>query len=143
MERRDVFKDEIERLGRALGKIISEFFNQKNSGKVDFGIAITNQQLKTQLDIDISKLMLLDTDELAPFLTEKKLTPEHIESLVDYIIEVADHASHQNADQAIRLYERALGMYAIATRLSKIYPFDRINKEHHVKGKLKELYAAQ
>lgn len=143
MERRDLFKDEIERLGRALGKILAEFLNQKNKGKVAFGIEVTNQQLKTQLDFDINKLLLIEADELEPYLSEKKLSPEHIESLVDYIIEIADHTIDQNTHHAIVLYERALGMYAVATRFSKIYPFERILKEQHIKGKLKELYANQ
>ncbi len=140
MERRDILKDEIERLGRALGKIIAEFFNQKKEGKVALGIETTNQQLVTQLDLDIDKLVNLENSDLGPYLSEKKFTHDHIELLVDYIIAMADHAHNLNPHRAITLYERALELYVLATRQSKIYPFERSIKEEQVRKKLKALY---
>ena len=138
MERRDIFKEEIERFGRALGKIISEFFTLKDKGKTSLAIEVTNQQLKTQLDIDMNILSTLEPGELESYLSEKNLPVEYTDVLVDYLIALADHEN--NPHHAISLYESTLHLYARATRYSKIYPFERNTKEHHVRQKLNELY---
>lgn len=140
MERRDVLKDQIEQLGRALGNIISNFFQLKAKGKTAQAIEITNEQFKTQLDIDINFILEKELNEVEVYFKERKISAHHIEELVEYIVAIAESKQEKFPNVAIDHYERALALYAMATRLSKIYPMARSGKEQHINEQLKKLY---
>lgn len=139
MERRDLLKDQIEQFGRALGSIIANFFQLKSKGKTAEGIEITNEQFKTQLDLDIDYILKAEVNELEVYFKERKVSGENIETLVDYITAIADRQQGSSTTDAIYTYERALALYAMATRLSKIYPMARVAKEQYIHEQLRRL----
>lgn len=141
MERRDLLKDQIEQFGPALGSIIANFFQLKAKGKTAQGIEVANKQLNSQLDLDITFILMGELDELQAYFKKRKVTAQHIEDLVDFIVAIAESKMDHAPDHAIEIFERALALYAMATRSSKIYPFARIEKEQHIHSQLKRLYA--
>ena len=74
MERRDLIQDEIERLGRVLGKILATFLGLKSQGKVQEGIEEAEQQLQSYLDLDVPKLLQLEGRDLVDYLQSLRLT---------------------------------------------------------------------
>ncbi len=139
MERRDLLKDQIEQLGRALGNIIANFFQLKAKGKTSQGIEIANEQFKTQLDLDIDFILMAELKELQEYFKQRKVAAENIEEIVNYIVAIAESKMKNEPDHACAIFERALALYALATRISKIYPFARIEKEQHIHDQLKKI----
>lgn len=56
MQQRDLLKDQIEQLGRTLGKVIAEFLGLKNQGDTTFALEQVIQNLKTALNFELDHL---------------------------------------------------------------------------------------
>ena len=138
MEQRDLIKDQIEQLGKVLGKILSDFLGLKAQGKVAQGIEISNENLKSELDLDIEIILSLNGQELSEYLKDKKLTSEHIEKLIDFIAEIGEHTMLTDKNQAIRIFKKILEMYKIVNAISNAYSFERIHKEEKIKNVLQQ-----
>ena len=93
MIQRDLIQQQIEQLGRALGKIVTAFLGLKSQGKVAEGFQIANQQFKSELDIDIDKLLGFDKAALADFFAEQPMTSGHLEQIAEYVLELGEHQS--------------------------------------------------
>ena len=141
MERRDILKDQIEQFGRALGSIIANFFQLKLKGKTAQGIEIANEQFKTQLDLDIDYILESDLETLQVYFQERKVSVQNIEELVDYIVALAESKIDIDPNHSAAIFERALALYTMATRISKIYPFSRIQKEQNIRNLLLKITA--
>lgn len=66
MEQRDVLKDEIEQLGRVIGKLISDFLALDQTGDLQQSITQSQRQLKEK-GLDVDKLIACADTELAAF----------------------------------------------------------------------------
>ncbi|MGK0314471.1 MAG: hypothetical protein ACI86M_000685, partial [Saprospiraceae bacterium] len=88
MQQRDIIKDEIEQLGRALGKLINNFFGLKTVGNVTEAIQITNTELISELDIDIEKMVQFEANELEEYIDSNNLTDIHLDQLASYLFEI-------------------------------------------------------
>ncbi len=84
MEKRDLIKDELERMGKAISQFLTNFLRLKDDGNIEQAIATSNKQLKTELDIGVELMLTLQQQVFAEYLESKKLTPQHIEILIDY-----------------------------------------------------------
>ena len=138
MERRDLIKDQIEQLGKVLGTIIAGFFGLKSQGKVEQGIEISNEKFKEEMDIDINKILRIEYSDLSKYLYNLKLSPEQLEKLIDYIIEIGDYKFENDKTQGIKIFKKVLEMYTILDAKSNTYSFTRIKKEKRIKDLLKE-----
>lgn len=137
MEQRDLLKDQIEQLGKVLGRILSDFLGLKSAGKADLGIEITNQRLQSELDIDIEKLTALSKSALKEYLANHKLTAEHLEILADYLKEIGIEKLKENPLTARVWLEKAIELIDIADELSETKSYDRINKKNELIDLLK------
>lgn len=137
MERRDILKDQIEQFGRVLGQLISQFLGLKAEGKILQAIEQTNKNLKSKLDIDIGKIINSDHQELSNYLESRKLHPENLERLIDYLIEIGEYKFELNDKEGIRIFKRVLEMYQILDTNSNLYSFNRVKKEDKIKSLLK------
>ena len=70
MERRDIIKDEIERLGRVLGKVLADLLGTKSSDNVLQDIEKADHILQSQLDININQLIQLSNEALISKLVD-------------------------------------------------------------------------
>jgi len=136
MEQRDLIKDQIEQIGRVLGKILADFLGLKSKGQITKGIDVSNEQLKSELDIDIDKLIGLSKNELKVYLQNRKLTEVHLEILSDIVIEIS--VSKIGKEYAKTNLEKSLEILEIADEISKTMSFDRINKKTKIENALQQ-----
>lgn len=133
MERRDLIKDQIEQLGRVLGAIVARFLGAKASGDVNQAIEIANESLRSQLDLDADLIITLDTPELREYLTQRKISSEHLETLADYFIAWADSIAAINPEKARTLYQTVLRLYDVIDSQSNRYSLERFDKEQRIR----------
>ena len=139
MEYRDYLMDQVEQMGKVLAKIFSRFLGLKSEGKVAEGIEISNQQLKTELDIDIENLINLSVDELKKQINELKLTPSHIESLANYISEIGIYHKTLYQNKSKKYFETAIRMLDIADEISNAVSFKRMEMKDEIVKSMKSL----
>ncbi len=119
----DYLERQINQLARILGKILGDLLGFKKQGRVNEGIEITNQALKSELDFDIDELTTIKIDDLIHFLVkEKKLNNENIEKLAEILLLIADDAS---IDKKKTLYERCLIIYEHIEETETTFSFER------------------
>ena len=126
MIQRDIIQQQIEQLGRALGKIITGFLGLKAQGNVMEGFEIANQQFNQELDIDIAKLLEMDKVLLTDYLKDKPFTSTHLTEIAEYIEIVGEHKS-DNAAKA-KAFGTALSLMELANEKSKV--FDMLSLIH-------------
>ena len=98
MQQRDLIKDEIEQLGRAIGKLIANFLGFKTEGNVKEGIQITNNVFQTELDIDVDKLICLQGETLVEYINVRNLSALHLDQLASYLYEVSIEEKSADGD---------------------------------------------
>jgi hypothetical protein len=136
MERRDYLQKQIDELGKVLGKILSNLLGLKNQGEMNEGIEITNQALKTELELDIESLLAIPTDEFVKMLQSKKeFSNESLDKLADIFLLMADHhIDNQEIEKAKTIYEKCLAMYEFLEKTESIYSFERHFKIGRIKN---------
>jgi hypothetical protein len=128
MEQRDLIKDQIEQLGKVLGKILAEFFGMKSNGKIEEGIEVSNENFAEKLDLEIEKLLNLSIEESSIYLSELKLNAEHIDLVTDYLIEMAKYKLESDKSEAKKVLLKILQMFEISDNISQTVPFDRMTR---------------
>ena len=137
MQQRDIIQDQIEQLGRVLGKLIANFFSLKTTREVRSAIEITNTQLKSQLGIDIENLLSLSFLEKEAYIKSKHLTAEHLDKLAIYFYEIgnAKDASLEKEDR-LRWFTAAKEMIDLVEKYSNIFTFERMNLKDEIDKEL-------
>ncbi|TRX62578.1 hypothetical protein FNH22_00340 [Fulvivirga sp. M361] len=128
MEQRDLIKDEIERLGKALGKVLSDFLRLKSEGKVNEGIELADRQLVSEVDIDVAKMLTLTKEQLRTFLEYRKFTAHHLEDLSEYLAEIGHSTIENDPHTATLKLEKAVELLELADEITKTVSFDRMDK---------------
>lgn len=139
MEKRDFIKDELERIGRAISQLLANFLGLKADGNIELGVEATNKQLKDELDIDVELMLTLEQQQLAKYLENRKLTPQHIETLIDYFFETGDSLKAINVNKTKNLLNKSLEMADLLDKNSKTYSLERKEKEHQIREFVKSL----
>lgn len=90
MIEKDFIKREINQLGVALRKILSELIALKSNGNFNQGIEVSQSALKTELAIDLDRLKNRSSESLIQFLTkEKRLRNTDLETLAKILFEIS------------------------------------------------------
>ena len=137
MVQRDIIKDEIEQLGKVLGKIISDFLNLKSTGKITQAIVLSTKQLKGQLDLNIDKLLALSKKELKEYLFEKKIPFDHFEVLAEYLYEMGVCQTSTDEFIAKSYLKKSLELLELMDDLSATLSFDRMNRKSTITNLLR------
>jgi hypothetical protein len=138
MQQRDLLKDEIERLGGAIGKAIARLLNTTSGNQPGAGWEqVVNDELWEALGLPLETLLTAEREELLQLMVEQKMTPVHIEQLADFLQEAAGR--EDRPEQQILLLERALLLYDLAAAESGDYSFSRVEKEQKVQQQLSGL----
>ena len=136
MEQRDFLEDQIEQIGKFLGKILSDFFMLKSIGEVTQGIEISRQTLQSKLDIDVEKIIFFNKKELEEYVRNRKLTESHLELLSEYFKELALAKIKIDKSDPDLCLHKAIELLDIADEISKTMSFIRINKKDKIKNML-------
>ncbi len=137
MIQRDLLQQQIEQLGRAIGKIITGFLGLKSQGKVALGFEIANEQFNKELDLDIDKLLGMDKVVLSDYLKERQFTDVHLVQIADYVEVLGEHQS-DNAGKT-NAFNTSLNLLAIANDKSEVYDMNRQLKIKEIEEKIKNL----
>lgn len=135
MEKRDYLMDQIEQLGRALAMILSKLYGFRGQGRVSEGIEMTNQSLKSELNLDIDELSSVPTDQFVSRLREeKKFTHENLERLADILLLIADDLYNSKPDrkQSRNLYSKCLKIYNFVNDSDLTFSFERQSKVERI-----------
>lgn len=137
MIQRDIIQQQIEQLGRALGKIITGFLGLKSQGKVGLGFEIANEQFNQALDLDIDKLLGMDKGVLTDYLKDKPFTSTHLVEIAEYVDILGEHQS-DNAAKA-NAFGTALNLMELANEKSDVFDMNRQFKLKAMEQKIKDL----
>lgn len=131
MEYEDYLKRQIDQVGRVLGKIFSDLMGLKNKGQLNEGIETCYQVLKSELDLDIQKLLEIpESDFMNTLKSKHELSMENLEKLAELFFLLADQ--HQKAYNL--LYSRCLTIYEHIEKEGGIYSLDRHKKIQQLKN---------
>jgi hypothetical protein len=131
MEKRDYLMDQIEQLGQALALIFSKLYGLRSQGRVPEGIELTNQSLKSELNLDIDELSSIPTEQFVNRLKEeKRFNHDNLERLADILLLIADntYSSNPDSDQGQNLYSKCLEIYNYVNDSDLTYSFERQSK---------------
>lgn len=136
MEQRDFIKDEIERIGQAIGRLIAQLIGTDGNNLPPAQWRATISEALTE-DLGLSLDQLLDhsRESLLELVDERQLTPAHIEQLGDLFAEWA--GTEREMAVRINLGKRALMLYGLSGELSANFSFTRAKKEAHLVAFLK------
>lgn len=126
MQQRDIIKDEIEQLGRALGKLIANFLGMKTEGDISEAIKVTNTDLLSELNVDIKKLIQLNEHELDDYIESINFTDLHLDQLANYLFEVGLYEKSVRGSSQ-KWFEAAMRLLLIVGDKSDTITFARID----------------
>ncbi len=132
MEQRDYLKDQVEEMGRVLGKVLADFLGLKNTGKVTEGIKLANQAFKSQLDIEPNLLLSLTKEELKQYCLARKLNATHLDHLSNYLQEVGEFNRNTDNEYGMKCLTTALLLLTLSDELSNSLSFERIERKNHL-----------
>ena len=138
MQQRDIIKDEIERVGRVLGKMLTWLIGTAG-GELEPELRRRQiaAQLRDGIDLSPDQLMHLSREDLMARLDDLNLQPVHLEQLGDFL---AGWAKEEKDREVIeRLWKRALLLYDLAGERSEAYCMDRAHKENLARLRLAEI----
>jgi hypothetical protein len=128
MQQRDFIKDEIERLGRVLGKLVVMLLGTEGGDlNPQQRILTAQQKLKAEGDLDPKELVRLSREDLIKKLDQLNLEPLHLDQLAEFLAVWAG----EEGDPEIKkiLYQRALLLYDLAGERSGTYSMVRADRE--------------
>ena len=134
MQQRDIIKDEIERLGRVLGKVITMLAGMDGGELEPNTRHLIGNQLRRELDLSLEELLILPPDDLKAKFEQLRLQPAHLDQLGDLLDTFA--RGEEDPDEQRTNLHRALLLYDLAGEASGIYSMERADKEAAIRAKL-------
>ena len=135
MQQRDLIMAQIEQLSKVLQKILAKFLGVKPLVDIQERIQDTQKALKEELDIDIEVVLTIKGEELSRYFSLKKLAPQHIELLGDYLAKIAESIKEMK-EKSHQYYYKSLDLYDIVNSNSNEYSLERLEKEKRIKKQL-------
>lgn len=138
MIRKDYIEKQVEQLALVIARIISEITNAKASGKVDSGITIADEFLKTEFDVEFAKLAAMDKQHLVDYLIKNKnIHLYKLDLLADVLFATAElHEKSEKQNIAKSLYEKTLLIYQYVNNKQKTFSQIRQEKISQLNSKL-------
>jgi hypothetical protein len=138
MEERDYLLRQMNSLGRALGKLISDIL--KNNNKLSFDIIeITNNTLINEINMNLISLINSSDDSIIHLLVNKKELDFHsLEILVEILIKNSESNTNNYFTKAeiLKTYNKCLLIYKYIDENCKIYSIERQNKIAFLNNKI-------
>ena len=131
MRQDDYFLRQIDILGRILGKILTDLLKKKGTGEIMDSVEVTAQALKSELDIDLNSLLLVNNENLVEFLkTEKKFGEQHLEKMAELFFILGQDLKNE---KVLLFLEKSVIIYEYLNKTSSTYSLDRIHKIDKIK----------
>ena len=131
MRQDDYFLRQIDILGRILGKILTDLLKKKGTGEIMDTVEVTAQALKSELDIDLNSLLLVNNENLVVFLkTEKKFGEQHLEKMAELFFILGQDLKNE---KVLLFLEKSVTIYEYLNKTSSTYSIDRMHKIDKIK----------
>ncbi|MGN8226137.1 hypothetical protein [Gracilimonas sp. BCB1] len=131
LNQNDYIMRQIHQLTQVLTRVISTLVGLKTQEKADQAIEISNKVLNEQLDLNISELLDMDSEEMLRVLEEHPgMNHENLERVADLFFELASVLSEEEEPNTnlSRLWKRALLVYEYIESEGNVYSIDRNHK---------------
>lgn len=136
MRKDDYFLNQIDLLGRVLGKIFSDLLGLKTKGQV-IEIEAVSEIFINELDFNLAELMAVPTTKLIDFISEKKkLELYQYEKIADILYIYGEEYEMRDSEKMTKLLERSLVLYQHIKSESSTYSVDRIKRIEKLKSRL-------
>jgi phosphoenolpyruvate synthase/pyruvate phosphate dikinase len=130
-------KDYILRLIEEASKVILEILNLKKNEKHKEAVMLIKQGFSNLLDIDVKKILNVETENLINYLTKTKgLDSQKIKISVDLLLEYYDYAKPKEK-RIVLLHANLLLNYI--DQKESTFSFDRIHKKEFINHELIKL----
>ena len=120
MEKRDLIKAEIEKLGFFLQRLLANFLNGNSAGNSIEAVDLVTNELKNELDFDLPLFVSLSSDEMKKYLSNFKFNEQNLDKLADLLAEMNSSKAHLT---------RAIELLDWADELSNSFSFERNSKK--------------
>ena len=129
---------QIEQLGRVLGKLYADLLGLNNDGRINQGMETADRALSGALDLDIHTLMGEPAGSLIDQLKEKgTFSKENIDKICDIILLTTHELELSNPERSRRL-NWCLDVLELMERSSSDYSMDRQARMYEVRKMLQE-----
>lgn len=126
MEQRDIIKNQIEQMGKVMGKLISKFLDLKTMGDVNDAIQVTNRGLKEEVGIDVDALLSCNKKDLKKWVINRCLGEKTIENLSGYFRMVGESKMDYQKEEAIQYFQKAIELLELSDEFSEVYSMNRM-----------------
>ncbi len=132
---RDFIKRQLEELGQAIAKIISDILKLKELGKVDEGIVMTQETLESAFNLNIENILSIPLNNFVETLIkEKKYSSVHLNYLGDVLFAAAELYEQKGEMKTSKdLYQRVLVVFNYVDQTEKTFSLERNNKIEKIK----------
>jgi ABC-type proline/glycine betaine transport system ATPase subunit len=141
MEQQDYLKRQIDQMAKVLGKIIADITGLKDQGKVNEGMEIADQTMKSELALDMGDLLKIPKNEfIDTLLNKKQVHYENLEQFAEMLSELADGWLKQDDNEKAKgLYEKTLAIYEYLEETGSAFSFARNMKKQQINSILQGL----
>jgi len=138
MVQRDFIKRQLEELGRAIAKVITDILKLKEEGNVNDGIKMAEETLKNIFDLEAEHIRSIPLDNFIEILIkEKKIIPAQLSYLADLLFATAELYELKNEKmKSENLYQRVLKIFNYVNQTEKTFSLERNNKIEKIKNNL-------
>jgi hypothetical protein len=138
MKQDDYFLNQIDILGRILGKVLADLLMLKNQGNILDGIEIAQQQLISELDLDLNEIILLSPEKLIPFLNKKfNFKVENLDKIAEILFKIGVKIKSENTNNTNNYLTSALTIFNYTNTKSSTFSIEKMNKIEKIKSILK------
>lgn len=135
MEQRDLLKDQIEYLGQILGKIVSKFADLDPNSPIINVIIESNKELASAVDLDIKKLVELESEELEKYVDSQNWTAENLDLLSHYLFIIGKQKLKVFKPESAKNYlNTAIKLLEYASEKSATYSLERNSLTQQIKS---------
>ncbi len=139
MEQRDWLLNEIERFGRVLGKIVSDFLGLKTQETMIKSISVYNKRLKDELEIDVDDLVLMTKKSLEELVRNRNINTEQMETLSRYFEKIGVINMKFNSEIAEKYLLKSIELLELADETSETISFERLQRKSGISKLLESL----
>jgi len=130
MIKREFIKRQLEELGRAISKVITEMQKFKELGKVDEAFGIAQETLKNTFDFDIENILCIPDDKFIEIvIKDEKFSAAHLNYMGDLLYATAElFIQKRETEKAKILFQKVLSVFHFVDNNEKTFSLERNNK---------------
>lgn len=130
MEQRDWLQRQIDQLGIFLASLITGLNELRSRKKAFDATEIVYRALKDEINLDLDEIIGLDSEEVIPFLQNRKFNNNSLNQLAEILLFIADEARAKETELkgSRRYYEKSLVIYEFLTKTDSTFSLERSSK---------------